>query len=96
MNYENHLFFKNYRYPLTPKQMRHIFWLCNEISKKYPLDREEVREILKNEFCEKTGIPYFSCSPYEIDSISYNDAEFFITFLYDILNGGGLQWLDYM
>lgn len=71
----------NYRYHLTLKQMRTIFGLCTEIAKKFGIDREEAREALKLNFCEIKNIPYFSCSPYEFDALSYQDAEDFIKYL---------------
>lgn len=74
-------FFKNYRYHLTLRQMRRIFGLCSEIAKKFHMDREEVREALKINFCEAKGIEYFSCSPYEYDALGYEDAKEFIEYL---------------
>ncbi|WP_027128528.1 hypothetical protein [Fusobacterium perfoetens] len=81
-----------YQFPLTLKQMRHIFYLLGLLSKKYGKTKEELKEELKKEYCKLTKREIFSFSPYEYNSLSWKEANIFIEFLrlklYGGLNGG--------
>lgn len=81
---------ENYDYPLSLKQMRYIFVLCTKLANTLNCDREELREELKLTFCEKENIRYFSCSPYEPDSITLENASKFINFIKDIAQENGI------
>lgn len=81
-----------YKFLLTLKQLKHIFYLFGLLSKKYGKTKEEVKEELKKEYCKITERENFSFSPYEYNSLSWKEAKIFIEFLrlrlYGGINGG--------
>ena len=77
---------------LSLDQMKMIFALCrdySDIQGDYP---EELREILKAEFCEKKCITDFSCSPYKKNSATMKIATDFIEYIIEhaIYNTGNV------
>lgn len=81
----------NYKYPLSLEQMRKIFYLCSVIAKALKIDKEELREAMKLEFCERENIEYFSCSPYEPDKLERKYADKFIDFIMEFAFENGVS-----
>ena len=50
---------------LSLDQMKMIFALCRDYSEIIGYEPEELRELLKAEFCIKNCVEDFSCSPYK-------------------------------
>ena len=66
---------------LSLEQMKMIFALCRDYSEILGYEAEELREILKAEFCVKNCIQDFSCSPYKRNSATMEIATQFIQFI---------------
>lgn len=66
---------------LSLDQMKLIFALCRDYSEILGYEPEELREILKAEFCINNCIQDFSCSPYKKNAGSMEVATEFIQFI---------------
>ncbi len=66
---------------LSLEQMRMIFALCRDYSEILGYDTNELREILKAEFCVHNCIEDFSCSPYKRNACTMEIATQFIQFI---------------
>lgn len=60
----------------------HLIWvLCKELGDSIGYTREEMRELLQEEFCNKNELPYFSISPSKSDCCSKDVATSFIQYI---------------
>ena len=66
---------------LSLDQMKMIFALCRDYSEIIGYEPEELRELLKAEFCIKNCIEDFSCSPYKRNAATMKVATEFIQFI---------------
>lgn len=66
---------------LSLDQMKMIFALCRDYSDVLGYEPEELRKILKAEFCYENCIQDFSCSPYKRNACSMEVATKFIQFI---------------
>ena len=66
---------------LSLDQMKMIFALCRDYSDVLGYEPEELRKILKAEFCYENCIQDFSCSPYKRNACSMETATKFIQFI---------------
>lgn len=66
---------------LSLDQMKMIFALCRDYSEIIGYEPEELRELLKAEFCIKNCIEDFSCSPYKRNAATMKIATEFIQFI---------------
>ena len=66
---------------LSLDQMKMIFALCRDYSEIIGYEPEELRELLKAEFCIKNCIEDFSCSPYKRNAGTMKVATEFIQFI---------------
>ena len=66
---------------LSLDQMKMIFALCRDYSEIIGYEPEELRELLKAEFCIKNCVEDFSCSPYKRNSATIKIATEFIQFI---------------
>lgn len=70
-----------FTYNLSLKQMNYIFFICSRIEEETGEERESLREKFKQNFCKLQNIDYFSCSPYQYNSISRENASLFIDYI---------------
>ena len=77
---------------LNLDQSKLIWVLCGEYGDLTGYTREEMREVLENEFCNQREIEYFSISPFKKDACSLQVATEFIQFIieHSINNGFNL------
>lgn len=66
---------------LSLDQMKMIFALCRDYSEILGYEAEELRELLKAEFCIKNCVEDFSCSPYKRNAATMKVATEFIQFI---------------
>ena len=66
---------------LSLEQMKMIFALCRDYAEILGYDTNELREILKAEFCVHNCIEEFSCSPYKKNACTMEIATKFIQFI---------------
>lgn len=66
---------------LSLEQSRLIWCLAGEYGDLIGYEREEMREVLENEFCSSREIEYFSISPYKKNACSMEIATEFIQFI---------------
>lgn len=66
---------------LSLEQSKLIWVLCKEYGDLVGYEREEMREILENEFCSNREIEYFSISPFKKEACSMEVATEFIQFI---------------
>lgn len=66
---------------LSLDQMKMIFALCRDYSEIIGYEPEELRELLKAEFCIKNYVEDFSCSPYKRNAGTMKVATEFIQFI---------------
>ena len=66
---------------LSLDQMKMIFALCRDYSEIIGYEPEELRELLKAEFCIKNCVEDFSCSPYKRNAATMKVATEFIQFI---------------
>lgn len=66
---------------LSLDQMKMIFALCRDYSEIIGYEPEELRELLKAEFCIKNCVEDFSCSPYKRNAGTMKVATEFIQFI---------------
>lgn len=66
---------------LSLDQSKMIWCLCKDYGELLGYEREEMREVLENEFCAKREIEYFSISPYKRNACSKEVATEFIQFI---------------
>lgn len=66
---------------LSLDQPKMIWCLCKDYGELLGYEREEMREVLENEFCAKREIEYFSISPYKRNACSKEGATEFIQFI---------------
>lgn len=63
---------------ISLNQMKLLWVLCKELGDLIGYTREEMRELLQEEFCNKNELPYFSISPSKSDCCSKDIATSFI------------------
>ncbi len=66
---------------LSLDQSKLIWVLCREYGELVGYEKEEMRELLQNEFCDSREIEYFSISPYKKNACSMETATEFIQFI---------------
>lgn len=66
---------------LSLEQSRLIWCLAGEYGDLIGYEREEMREVLENEFCSSRELEYFSISPHKPSACSIETATDFITFI---------------
>lgn len=66
---------------ISLNQMQLIWVLCKELGDLIGYTREEMRELLQEEFCNKNELPYFSISPSKSDCCSKDVATSFIQYI---------------
>lgn len=66
---------------LSLDQSKLIWCLCKEYGDLIGYEREEMREVLENEFCSSREIEYFSISPHKPSACSVETATEFIQFI---------------
>ncbi|WP_338948066.1 putative HNHc nuclease [Fusobacterium varium] len=66
---------------LSLDQSKLIWCLCKEYGDLIGYEREEMRDVLENEFCNSREIEYFSISPHKPSACSMETATDFITFI---------------
>lgn len=66
---------------ISLNQMQLLWVLCKELGDLIGYTREEMRELLQEEFCNKNELPYFSISPSKSDCCSKDVATSFIQFI---------------
>lgn len=80
---------------LSIDQAKLIWVLCREYGELVGYDKEEMREVLQNEFCSKKGLEYFSISTMKKDSCSKETATEFIQFIIEHSIEQGFNLLIY-
>ncbi len=80
---------------LSIDQAKLIWVLCREYGELVGYDKEEMREVLQNEFCSKKGLEYFSISTMKKDSCSKETATEFIPFIIEHSIEQGFNLLIY-
>lgn len=71
----------NFTYNLSLKQMRFIYVILGKISVSTGDNIEDLKESFKTLFCQENNLEHFSCSPYEPNAITQENASLFIDFL---------------
>lgn len=66
---------------ISLNQMQLLWVLCKELGDLIGYTREEMRELLQEEFCNKNELPYFSISPSKSDCCSKDVATSFIQYI---------------
>lgn len=66
---------------ISLEQMQLIWVLSNELGQMIGYTREEMRELLQEQFCEINDLPYFSISPSKKDCCSKDIATSFIQYI---------------